>query len=66
MGEGTIYPLMCRFQTVGYVMSYLQESANGPSRKYYRITDTGRTSLLTQQQEWQQFTGAVGRIFGVQ
>jgi len=65
MGEGTIYPLMRRLQTDGYVTSYLQESANGPSRKYYRITDTGRASLLSQRQEWQQFTGAVGRILGV-
>lgn len=45
MGEGTINPLMRSLQTDGLVESYQQESASGPSRKYYHLTEAGRSSL---------------------
>lgn len=59
MGEGTIYPLMRRMQTEGLVVTYLEESPSGPPRKYYRITETGRTRLADQVAEWRAFTAAV-------
>ncbi|WP_067732198.1 PadR family transcriptional regulator [Novosphingobium naphthalenivorans] len=59
MGEGTIYPLMRRMQSEGLVTTYLEESPSGPPRKYYRITETGRTRLSAQVEEWRGFTAAV-------
>ncbi|MEJ2410749.1 MAG: PadR family transcriptional regulator [Novosphingobium sp.] len=59
MGEGTIYPLMRRMQSEGLVTTYLEESPSGPPRKYYRITETGRTRLAAQVEEWRGFTAAV-------
>lgn len=59
MGEGTIYPLMRRMQSEGLVTTYLEESPSGPPRKYYRITETGRTRLADQVREWRGFTAAV-------
>ncbi|WP_404479462.1 PadR family transcriptional regulator [Novosphingobium sp. BL-52-GroH] len=59
MGEGTIYPLMRRMQSEGLVATYLEESPSGPSRKYYRITETGRSRLAEQVGEWRGFTAAV-------
>lgn len=59
MGEGTIYPLMRRMQSEGLVATYLEESPSGPSRKYYRITQTGRDRLAEQIGEWRSFTEAV-------
>ncbi|KQM21805.1 PadR family transcriptional regulator [Novosphingobium sp. Leaf2] len=59
MGEGTIYPLMRRMQSEGLVATYLEESPSGPSRKYYRITQTGRARLAGQIGEWRSFTEAV-------
>ena len=59
MGEGTIYPLMRRMQSEGLVATYLEESPSGPPRKYYRITETGRTRLAGQIEEWRGFTAAV-------
>ena len=64
MGEGTIYPLMRRMQAEGLVETYLVESSAGPSRKYYRLTAAGRTSLATQTQAWRSFAGAVQSILG--
>lgn len=62
MGEGTIYPLMRRMQSEGLVATYLEESPSGPPRKYYRITDTGRSRFAAQVDEWRGFTSAVDRL----
>lgn len=62
MGEGTIYPLMRRMQSEGLVVTYLEESPSGPSRKYYRITETGRSRLAEQINEWRGFTAAVDTL----
>ena len=64
MGEGTIYPLMRRMQSDGLVETYLVESSAGPSRKYYRLTATGKTSFETQKDAWRSFAGAVQMILG--
>ena len=64
MGEGTIYPLMRRLQNDGLVATYLVESSSGPSRKYYRLTETGKLSFSTQQAAWNSFCGAVQSILG--
>jgi len=48
MGEGTIYPLMRRMQNDGLVSTYLQESASGPPRKYYKLTKSGANVLKAQ------------------
>ena len=64
MGEGTIYPLMRRMQNDGLVTTYLQESASGPSRKYYRLTPDGHAAFKAQHAEWNAFTAAVEKILG--
>ena len=64
MGEGTVYPLMRRMQNDGLVTTYLKESESGPSRKYYRLTNTGRSAFEAQRAEWQTFETHVRRILG--
>ncbi len=65
MGEGTIYPLMRRMQGEGLVETYLVESASGPSRKYYKLTDAGRRAYESQKTEWTEFARAVDAIINV-
>lgn len=64
MGEGTIYPLMRRMQDDGLVETYLVESSAGPSRKYYRLTEAGKASFITQKAAWAAFAKAVNDILG--
>jgi PadR family transcriptional regulator PadR len=64
MGEGTIYPLMRRMQADGLVDTYLVESSSGPPRKYYRLTDAGKSSFEAQKAEWAAFSRAVESILG--
>lgn len=62
ISEGTIYPLLRRFRKEGYVTTYLQESQEGPPRKYYRITEVGERAYGELIEEWQNFTIGVNKI----
>ena len=64
MGEGTIYPLMRRMQNDGLVATYLVESTGGAPRKYYKITELGRATLVAQRAEWKDFRTSVDGILG--
>ncbi|HLI67782.1 MAG TPA: PadR family transcriptional regulator [Caulobacteraceae bacterium] len=64
MAEGTVYPLMRRMQAEGLVETYLVESAQGPSRKYYRLTAAGRRSFVAQRDAWRTFAAAVEQTLG--
>lgn len=57
--EGTIYPLLSRLRRDGLVESSWQESTEGPPRRYYRLTDAGRTALEGFKLEWRRFRDAV-------
>lgn len=62
ISEGSVYPLLRRLTQEGYFTTYLQESAEGPSRKYYHLTDSGRTYLYKLIEEWDQFTLEVNQL----
>lgn len=62
MSEGTIYPLLRRLKDEGYFSTYLQESQEGPPRKYYRITDLGREIKDELVNEWTEFVKGVNNI----
>lgn len=62
ISEGTIYPLLRRLKTEGYVTAYLEESTEGPPRKYYQLTDLGKKTLDTLLSEWHDFVTRVNRI----
>lgn len=42
VAEGSIYPLLSRLRKQGLVTTRLEESSEGPARKYYRLTEAGR------------------------
>jgi PadR family transcriptional regulator PadR len=52
IAEGTIYPLLSRLKKEGLVESYLEDSTEGPARKYYRLTKTGRRMLDMMNEHW--------------
>ncbi|GHV48734.1 transcriptional regulator [Clostridia bacterium] len=60
--EGTIYPLLKRLKDNGSIISYIVESQEGPPRKYYSITDDGKTERQQQEGEWRSFVGGVESI----
>lgn len=62
MSEGTVYPLLKRLRDDSLLSTYLQESTEGPPRKYYRITDSGRTRFGQMRVEWREFCHNVDHI----
>src|SRR4030095_16785117 len=47
LSEGTLYPLLSRLRVAGLISARLQESAEGPARKYYSLTREGQRTLAT-------------------
>jgi PadR family transcriptional regulator PadR len=62
--EGTIYPLLSRLRRVGWIDSKWRESATGPPRRYYSLTDDGRAALAHFRTEWVSFRQTVDRLVG--
>ena len=60
--EGTLYPLLSKLRREGLVEYEWQESEAGPPRKYYRLTDAGRTQLAELDQYWQSLNTTVDEI----
>jgi PadR family transcriptional regulator, regulatory protein PadR len=57
--EGTVYPILSRLKNEAYVETYLQESSEGPPRKYYRLTGDGRGELRRMNEHWERLHGAI-------
>ncbi|MFM1725653.1 PadR family transcriptional regulator [Rhodococcus sp. PAM 2766] len=55
---GSSYPLLARLEKAGLVESESRRSDSGPPRKYYSLTNDGRTALAEGTAEW--FTVARG------
>ncbi|AQQ54421.1 PadR family transcriptional regulator [Planococcus lenghuensis] len=62
ISEGSVYPLLRRLTKDGFFTTYLQESTGGPPRKYYSLTEAGRTYLQEQLDEWKQFTEGINTL----
>ncbi len=54
--EGTLYPLLSRMRREGLLDYAWQESTAGPPRKYYRLTDAGRSQLAEFRAYWRSLT----------
>lgn len=62
VAEGALYPLLRRLVNEGYCTTYLQESTEGPPRKYYRLTPTGKQYMKQLVIEWKQFVNSVSSL----
>ncbi len=60
--EGTLYPLLTRLKNAGLLGYRWEESTQGPPRKYYELTDTGKTFLKELDGSWTELVSAVELI----
>ncbi len=60
--EGTIYPLLTRLKNAGLLTYRWEESTGGPPRKYYSLTETGKTFLLELSKTWDELQTAVNIV----
>ena len=52
VSEGTIYPILSRLKRDGLVRTSLEESPEGPARKYYELTRRGDQLLGEMNSYW--------------
>ena len=60
--EGTLYPLLSSMRREGLVDYDWRESAAGPPRKYYRLTDQGRDQLEEFRAYWASLTSLIDEL----
>jgi PadR family transcriptional regulator PadR len=60
--EGTVYPILSRLKNEQHIESYIEESTEGPPRKYYRLTARGREELRRMNLHWQRLHEAIGEL----
>lgn len=60
--EGTIYTVLRRLSSEQYTRMYTGKSTEGPTRKYYSLTDSGKTYLESGIEEWKRIRLAVTDI----
>jgi len=60
--EGTLYPVLHRLEKEGLIQGQWQTLPSGRQRKYYRITDKGRSALAERQSQWREFLTAMGLV----
>ena len=60
--EGTLYPLLTRQKNAGLLQYRWEESTQGPPRKYYALTEMGRTYLKELDDSWDTLINSVESI----
>lgn len=53
---GALYPVLSRLREAEWVATHWEESATGPPRKYYAITDEGLAGLDVFSAAWGEFS----------
>jgi PadR family transcriptional regulator, regulatory protein PadR len=61
--DGLLYPLLHRLERQGLVESAWETPPGGRRRKYYRITDQGRTELAEQHRQWATVVDALRGVW---
>lgn len=60
--EGTLYPLLTRLKKDGLLSYEWQESSQGPPRKYYTLTDSGKEWLVGLDAAWTELANTVAHL----
>ncbi len=64
ISEGTIYPILSRLRKEGFLKTHLEESPEGPARKYYELTSCGKDMLQEMRLVWTSTTEGVANTLG--
>lgn len=60
--QGTLYPVLRALESSGLLESEVEPSVSGPPRRYYRITENGRDTLVRWRRIWDQTKALVDTI----
>jgi PadR family transcriptional regulator PadR len=60
--EGTLYPLLSKMRREGLVEYEWKESGAGPPRKYYQLTEKGKSQLAELDEYWKYINTTIGQL----
>ena len=60
--QGTLYPVLRSLESNGLLESEVEPSVSGPPRRYYRITQAGRSTLERWRKIWNQTKDMVDTV----
>lgn len=66
INEGTIYPLLMRFEKKEFISSNYKVSPLGPKRKFFTITQSGIEMLNSFEEHWKEVSVAVNEILNLE
>src|SRR5687768_12692937 len=59
IGDGTVYPILSRLKADGLVRATIEDSPDGPPRKYYELTANGSEALTEMNGAWHSLVSSV-------
>ena len=59
---GTLYPLLARLEKAGHVSTEWRQGNQGPGRKYYSLTKSGKLYLEQQTENWMEFSKLINML----
>jgi PadR family transcriptional regulator PadR len=62
LGDATIYGTLRRLEQADALRSRLVASSDGPARKYYAITESGRRELREGMQQWNALVSVMEQL----
>ncbi len=60
--EGTLYPLLTRLKNDGLLTYRWEESNSGPPRKYFQLTELGKSFSRELETSWKDLQNSVQKI----
>lgn len=61
--EGTLYPILHNLEKEQFIESYWDESISARKRKYYKITNKGKKTLIKKKKEWDTYIEGINNLF---
>lgn len=62
IADGTVYPILSRLRADGLVQATIEDSPDGPPRKYYELTTAGRAALDDMNGAWDSLVSSVALL----
>lgn len=62
VGDASVYGTLRRLEQAGHLRPRLENSANGPARKYYEVTESGRETYAESTGTWQRIERALNTL----
>jgi PadR family transcriptional regulator PadR len=59
---GSIYPALRRLEAEGWIRGWWAMTENNRRARFYELTETGRAQLVTEREQWERFSAALGLI----